>query len=76
MTPFNFSRPGVSDLESKVSRLQTSIEELKKASNEQAKELRELRKSVEDLRKSDPGKDKGRFPAWKRKPQRVLSCRG
>ena len=51
-----FSRPGLSDLESKVSRLQGSVEELKKASDEQTKELRELRKAVEELRKGGANK--------------------
>ena len=46
LTPLSFSRPGSSELESKVSRLQTAVEELKKKSDEQAKELRELRKSA------------------------------
>ncbi len=46
LRPLKFSRPGSSDLESKVLRLQTAVEELRKKSDEQAKELRDLRKAV------------------------------
>ena len=45
-----FSRPGLSELEGRVSHLQSSVEELRKASDVQTNEIRELRKTVEQLR--------------------------
>ena len=51
-----FSRPGLSDLETKVSHLQSSVDELKKASDAQTGEIRELRRSVEEMRKGGGGK--------------------
>jgi hypothetical protein len=53
-----FSRPGVGDLETRVSGLRTSVEDLKKASDAQTSEIRELRKAVEDLRKGGGGPGK------------------
>ncbi len=46
-----FSRPGMSNLESRVSDLRSSVEELKKVSETQTNEIRELRKVVEEQRK-------------------------
>jgi hypothetical protein len=53
-----FSRPGLGDLESRVSSLQSSLEELKKSSEAQTNEIRELRKVIEEQRKGAAGKDK------------------
>jgi hypothetical protein len=53
-----FSRPGLGDLEARVSRLQSSLEELKKSSDAQTNEIRELRKAIEKERKGAAGKDK------------------
>jgi hypothetical protein len=53
-----FSRPGLGDMESRVSRLQSSVEELKQSSDTQTNEIRELRKVIEEQRKGGAGKDK------------------
>ena len=53
-----FSRPGLNELESRVSATRSAVEELKKASDTQTGEIRELRKAVEELRKGAPGPSK------------------
>ncbi|MHB8864018.1 MAG: hypothetical protein ACYC6N_16560 [Pirellulaceae bacterium] len=58
MTPITFERPGVSELEAKVTRLQAMVEKLTKTVNEQAKELQEIRKPVENIHKGGIGKDR------------------
>jgi hypothetical protein len=46
-----FSRPGIGEMETKVSNLQLTVEALRKASEIQTHEIRELRKTVEEQRK-------------------------
>jgi hypothetical protein len=53
-----FSRPGLGDLDLRVSHLQSSVDELKKSSEAQATEIRELRKVIEGQRQSAAGKEK------------------
>jgi hypothetical protein len=53
-----FSRPGLDELQLRVSGMSTSIEELKKASDAQIGEIRELRKAVEELHRGVPGPGK------------------
>jgi hypothetical protein len=50
-----FSRPGLDELQSRVSELRSEIQELKKASEAQTGEIRELRKAIDELRKGTPG---------------------
>jgi hypothetical protein len=53
-----FSRPGLDELQSRVSEMRSAIQELKKVSDAQTGEIRELRKAVEELRKGAPGPGK------------------
>jgi hypothetical protein len=53
-----FSRPGLNELESRVSETRSAIEQLKKASDAQTGEIRELRKAVDELRKGAGGPSK------------------
>ena len=53
-----FSRTGIGQLETEVSRLQMSVEELKKASEVQTTAIRDLRLVVEEQRKGAGEKNK------------------
>jgi hypothetical protein len=53
-----FSRPGLDELQSRVSEMRSAVQELKKALDDQTGEIRELRKAVEELRKGAAGPGK------------------
>jgi hypothetical protein len=50
-----FSRPGMSDMESEISRLRSSVDEMKKEVDAQAGEIRGLRSQIERLHRKEAG---------------------